>query len=893
MQSTELRQRFFDYFARQQHTVVPSSSLIPADNPTLLFTVAGMVQFNDVFLGREQRPYTRAVSSQKCLRISGKQNDLENVGPSPRHHTFFEMLGNFSFGDYFKREAIRYAWEFLTEEIKLDPKRMWVTIFEGDAEISADEEAAALWREYVPAERILRFSAADNLWSAGDIGPRGPCSEIHYYQGPNPDDQRPEGVNSDDDDYMEIWNLVFMQYNRDEHGTLTALPRPSIDTGMSLERLLAVVQGVKRNYETDLFTPIIHTIEELLGASSDHYFEHRDAYHVVADHSRAIAFMIADGMRPGNEGRSYVLRRLLRRAAYFGQTLGFKQPFLAHTVRSVIDIMGAAYPELRAKAEYIAEVITAEEERFNKTLASGLRQLEAMLAERPDPSAVFNGADAFKLYDTYGFPLDLTTKILQTRGIEVDEAGYTTELEAQRKRGQDAAQFKKGATGERWAERNLPPTTFTGYHELQTWGHVLALEVDGEEFGTVQRGQSVFFVLDRTPCYAESGGQVGDTGLLIGPHGTIQIEDVQKPIPGVVVHRGQVSEGTISLNEQIEVRVDGERRRDIVRNHTATHLLHRALRDTLGDHAEQKGSLVAPDRLRFDFNNQRGLSAQQLQQVENMVNAWIRADSLVHANEMPQAAARSLGAMALFGEKYGDIVRVVMVGCDHAVDNTAQVHPGPEASVCSRELCGGTHVARTGEIGFFRIISEGSVAAGVRRIEALTGRGAADWIGQQTAILRTLADKLGTQPTQVEERLDALLLEQKQRKHEIERLRAQIAAGQIEQLLHQRKTQNGSSYIAARVEAPDAEAFRQLGEQLRDRLESGVVVLGTVLDAKPLLLAAVTPDQVKAGRHAGNLVKTLAATIGGGGGGRPDFAQAGGRDAAGLDHALARVAELV
>ncbi len=904
MKSAELRQRFLDYFARQQHMVVPSSSLIPADNPTLLFTVAGMVQFNDVFLGRESRPYSRAVSSQKCLRISGKQNDLENVGPSPRHHTFFEMLGNFSFGDYFKQEAIRFAWEFLTQEIKLDPKRLWVTIFEGDDQIPADEEAAEFWKQYVPTERILRFSAKDNLWSAGDVGPRGPSSEIHYYQGPDIANQRPEGVNSDDsDDYMEIWNLVFMQYNRDEDGTLTLLPKPSIDTGMSLERLLAVVQGVQRNYETDLFTPIIHTIEELLGASSDHYFEHRDAYHVVADHSRSIAFMIADGMRPGNEGRSYVLRRLLRRAAYFGQTLGFKQPFLAQTVRSVIDIMGAAYPELRAKADYIAELVTAEEERFNKTLAAGLRQLEGMLAERPDPSAIFSGADAFKLYDTFGFPLDLTMKILQTRGISVDEAGYASELEAQRKRGQGAAQFKKGATGERWAERNLPPTTFTGYHEQQTWGHILALEVDGEDLGTVQRGQTAFFVLDRTPCYAESGGQVGDAGLLIGPNGKLQLEDVQKPAPGVFVHRGRVIEGTISLNEQVEIQVDAERRRDIVRNHTATHLLHRALRDALGEHAEQKGSLVAPDRLRFDFNNQRGLTHEQLQQIETMVNAWIRADSLVHAAEMPQAAAKELGAMALFGEKYGDIVRVVTVGCaeQHPADtalgdpaaSAAAVHTTSEAGVCSRELCGGTHVRRTGEIGFFRIIGEGSVAAGVRRIEALTGRGAAEWVVQQTETLRTLADKLGAQPAQLEERLDALLAEQKQRKQEIERLRAQLAGGHVERLLGERREQNGVAYIVARVEAPDAEGFRSLGEQLRDRIESGIVVLGGVLDAKPMLLVAVTPDLVKAGRHAGTMVKTLAAAIGGGGGGRPDFAQAGGRDASGLDQALAQVATLI
>ena len=890
MKSAELRQRFLDYYARQGHAVVPSASLIPANNPTLLFTVAGMVPFNDVFLGRESRPYSRAASSQKCLRISGKQNDLENVGPSPRHHTFFEMLGNFSFGDYFKREVIRYAWEFLTQEVGLDPSRMWVSVFEGDDQIPADEEAVELWKQYMPAERILRFGASDNLWAAGDTGPRGPCSEIHYYIGPNPESQVPEGVNSEDDDYMEIWNLVFMQYNRDEDGTLTPLPKPSIDTGMSLERLAIVAQGVKKSYETDLFTPVIHTTIELLGSDADHYLANSTAYHVVADHSRAVAFMIADGMRPGNEGRSYVLRRLIRRAAYFGQTIGFKGPFLAETVRAVIDVMGAAYPDVIAKSAYIAEVVTAEEERFSKTLAGGLRQLEGMLAQHPGDGTPFSGANAFKLYDTYGFPLDLTAKILGERGIAVDEAGYEAELEAQRNRGREAAQFKKGAAGERWAERGLPPTTFTGYHELQSWGHVIGLEVDGEEMGVVQAGQSVALVLDRTPCYAESGGQVGDTALLVGPRGQIQIEDVQKPLPGLFVHRGRVTSGEVALNDQVEVQVEAERRRDIVRNHTATHLLHRALRDTLGEHAEQKGSLVAPDRLRFDFNNARAVSADQLQGIEDAVNAWIRADTPVEAAEMPIAAARELGAMALFGEKYGDVVRMVTVGCSEPHDDA---HPASEPGVCSRELCGGTHVGRTGEIGYFRIVSEGSVASGVRRIEALTGRGAVEWVNQQAALLRTLADKLGAQPAQVEERLEALLAEQKTRKQEIERLRGQLAGGQIDQLLGQRREQNGTAYIAARVEAGDADAFRRLGEQLRERIESGVVVLGTVIDGKPLLLAAATPDQVKAGRHAGNIVKVLAGKLGGGGGGRPDLAQAGGRDAGALDAALADVPALL
>ena len=898
MKSAELRQRFLDFFAERGHEIVPSSSLIPVDNPTLLFTVAGMVQFNDVFLGREQRPYDRAVSSQKCLRISGKQNDLENVGPSPRHHTFFEMLGNFSFGDYFKQDAIRFAWDFLTKELKLDPQRLWVTVYEGDDQIPPDTEAESFWQQVgVPAKRILRFGPEDNLWSAGEVGPRGPCSEIHYYQGADPGQQTPAGVNSEDDNYMEIWNLVFMQYERDEAGTLTPLPAPSIDTGMSLERLTAVVQGVTNNYATDLFTPIIHTLMEGLEKDIEHYQGHSAAYHVIADHSRSIAFMIADGLRPGNEGRSYVLRRLIRRAAYYGQTLGFSKPFLAETVRVVIDLMSAAYPELQRKADYIAEVITAEEERFSKTLASGLRQLEAMLSA-PDAAngTVFSGAQAFKLYDTYGFPLDLTAKILAERGLVVDEAAYERELEAQRARGRDAAQFKKEAAAERWAERELPATMFTGYHELQTWGHIVALEVAEEERGTVSQGEQVYVVLDRTPFYAESGGQVGDTGLIKTSNGTIRVHDVQKVLPTVFVHIGEVSSGEISLKEQVELIVDAGRRRDIIRNHSATHLLHKVLHDVVGHHAEQAGSLVAPDRLRFDFTNQRPVSAEQLRQIEDQVNGWIRADMLIEAAEMRFQEALDQGAMALFGEKYGDVVRMVSIGCTGGNvqhPDTEGVHPHPDVGLCSRELCGGTHVLRTGEIGYFRIVSEGSVAAGVRRIEALTGRGAAEWVEHQVATLHTAAHKLSTQPHQLVERIESLLSDIRQQRQEIDHLRLQLAAGQVEQLLAEATAFADTQLVVARVEVPDADGLRQLGDAIRQELASGIVVLGTVLDDKPLLLVTLSADQVAAGRHAGKLVKALASEIGGGGGGRPEMAQAGGRNAAGLDTALSRVTALL
>jgi alanyl-tRNA synthetase len=886
MKSAEIRRTFLDFFASKGHTIVPSSSLVPANDATLLFTNAGMVQFKDTFLGLEQRFYKRATTAQKCMRVSGKHNDLENVGPSPRHHTFFEMLGNFSFGDYFKREAIQYAWELITRVFQLPVERLWFTVY------TDDDDAARLWEE-VGADpgRILRFGEKDNFWAMGDTGPCGPCSEIHYYQGPDVDAQRPEGVNSEDDDYMEFWNLVFMQYERDAQGNMTPLPRPSIDTGLGLERLAAILQGVKNNYETDLFVPIISRTMELLGKGRSHYQEHRAAYHTITDHSRAIAFLIADGVRPGNEGRDYVLRRILRRAAYQGQVLGFNQPFLAETADTVIDIMGEHYTELRNKRDYIKEVITGEEERFNRTLSIGLHHLEDMFLSHiaGEDTKVLPGRDAFMLHDTYGFPLDLTQKILAERGLSVDVAGFEEALREQQERSRLASQFKRGGEAERWSVRGLPTTTFTGYKELQSRALILALDIDGLEVAQATAGQQVKLVVDRTSFYAEGGGQVADTGLLIGPAGRVRIGDVQKPIPDLFIHSGVVEEGSVSVGESVELTVDASRRRDIMRNHTATHLLHRALRDVLGEHAEQAGSLVAPDRLRFDFTHPRQVTPEQLRSIERLTNAWIRADEEVEVAQMSYTTARELGAMALFGEKYSDVVRVVSVGCDTCDDDDHS-----EPALCSRELCGGTHVRRTGEIGYFCITGEGSISSGLRRIEAATGRGAEEWVEQQRQVTRALSTQLAAPLLQIPERVDALMAELKGRSAELAALRSRLAEGQSDLLLEQVKiTGDNVAYIAARAEAANVEALRQLVERVRDRLRSGIVVLGSVINDRPQLVVSVTPDLVKQGYHAGKLAQRLAHTIGGGGGGKPEMAQVGGRDPRALQEALDHVGELV
>ena len=887
LSTNEIRATYLRFFEQRGHTIVPSSSLILAGDPTLLFPNSGMVPFKDTFLGLEQRPYSRATTAQKCLRVSGKHNDLEEVGPSPRHQTFFEMLGNFSFGDYFKAEAIQMAWDLLTKEFELPIERLWFTVFGGNDQVSADAEAERLWQAAGAApERILRFGEKDNFWVMGDTGPCGPCSEITFYLGEDLSKMNAAGVNSDDPDYVEIWNNVFMQFDR---ATMQPIPRPSIDTGMGLERMGMAMQGVKSTYETDAFVPIIERTIALLGSDEQHYREHFAPYRAVADHARAVAFLIADGIQPGNTGRNYVLRRLLRRAVYQGRTIGFEQPFLAQVVDTVINEMGGYYKQLRDRRDFILEATDGEEQQFLRTLSGGVTRLNTIIEQTRDSgAATVSGADAFLLKDTYGFPLDLTQRIAAEQSLAVDEAAYEQEMGKQRQRGRQAAQFKRGADVEIWADMELPATEFTGYETTADQGSVLAIVAAGDVLSRAEAGQAVQIVLHRTPFYAESGGQVGDTGELVSPVGRVDITDTQRPLPGITVHIGVVAEGSISVGESALARIDGLRRRDVMRNHTATHLLHKALRDALGDHATQAGSLVAPDKLRFDFNHNRPLTPEQLRSLEAHVNAWVRADTPVSWAQKSYQEALDEGAMALFGEKYGDRVRMVTVGCGEVA---AEVD-APVAT-CSRELCGGIHVDRTGEIGFFSITGEISVAAGIRRIEAVTGRGAELQAEQQAQLLKEIGVKLGVPAAKASERLDMVLAELKQRQRELDTLKSQQSRGSLKALLNNVNNQHGVPLLAARVEAEDANQLREMGDWLRDNVGSGVIVLGAVVNEKPQVLAVVTPDLVKQGYHAGNLVKTLAPLMGGGGGGRPDMAQAGGRDAGQLDAALAEAGSMI
>ncbi|HMP38909.1 MAG TPA: alanine--tRNA ligase [Roseiflexaceae bacterium] len=897
LSSAAIREAYLSFFEQRGHTRVPSSSLIPGNDPTLLFANSGMVQFKDTFLGLEQRPYTRATTSQKCLRVSGKHNDLEEVGPSPRHHTFFEMLGNFSFGDYFKPQAIPMAWDLLTKVFELPQERLWFTVFEGNDRVSADQEAADLWvAAGADPDRVLRFGEKDNFWVMADTGPCGPCSEITMYIGDDLGKMSAAGVNSDDPDYVEIWNNVFMQFER---STMQPLPRPSVDTGMGLERIAMVLQGVHSTYETDLFTPIIGRTIALLGSDEPHYQAHFAAYRAVADHSRAVAFLIADGVLPGNTGRSYVLRRILRRAVYQGRSIGFERPFLADVVATVIDEMGPVYRDLENRRQFILEAVDAEEQQFRSTLSGGIVRLGVVIDQvKSAGGSTLPGGDAFTLKDTYGFPLDLTQRIAAENGLSVDEAGYDEAMDAQRRRSRAAAQFRRGGDSDIWSDQALPPTRFVGYqHEVHA-GQVLAIVADGDVVAEAHPGRQVQLVLDTTPFYAESGGQVGDSGMIETPRGRMRVSDTQRPLPGVIIHYGELLDGVIARGDQAEARVDTARRRHITRNHTATHLLHRALRDVLGEHAAQAGSLVAPDRLRFDFTHHRAVSTEQLREIEQRVNSWIRADTAVAWEEMAYQQAIDLGAMALFGEKYGDSVRVVTVGCRDGIPAAPEgdidgVPAEPQFAMCSRELCGGIHVARTGAIGYFRIIGETSVAAGVRRIEALTGAGAEAWADAQAALVRETAARLGVPPAQLAERVEALLGELRQRQRELDALRSQAAHDTLGDLLAGVREIGGVKYIAAQVAADDAGRLREMGDWLRDKLGSGVVALAAVSGEKVQLLTMVTRDLTEHGYHAGNLVKSLATMVGGSGGGRPEMAQAGGRDPQKIPAALAQVAELL
>jgi alanyl-tRNA synthetase len=858
MSSAELRAAFLEFFRARGHTVVPSSSLVPGNDPTLLFTNAGMVQFKDVFLGQDKRAYVRAASAQRCVRAGGKHNDLENVGYTARHHTFFEMLGNFSFGDYFKREAIRYAWELVTQTLGLPSERLWVTVFEDD------DEAAAIWLEDIGVERdrFARMGAKSNFWAMGETGPCGPCTEIFYDHGPGIPGGPPGSPEEDGDRFVEIWNLVFMQFDRAADGTLTPLPKPSVDTGMGLERVAAIMQGVHSNYEIDLFASLIRAAAQATGTGD----LGSSSLKVIADHIRACAFLIADGVLPGNEGRGYVLRRIVRRAVRHGFMLGQRAPFFYSLVPALDAVMGDAYPELRAQSAHVARVLRQEEERFAETLSQGMALLDEALGRLS--GRTIPGETVFRLYDTYGFPVDLTADIARERGLAIDEAGFETAMEEQRRRARAASRFgvdtRSGAQLDARSE-------FTGYDQDRGPGRIVALFRGGEPVNTLAEGEQGQVVLDTTPFYAESGGQVGDTGVLQGKTSRFSVTDTQK-LGRAIGHAGRVERGSLAVGETVEAVVDAERRNATRLNHSATHLLHAALRKVLGTHVQQKGSLVAPDRLRFDFSHYAPLTAEELREIERQVNAEIRANAPAETRVMKFDDAVASGAMALFGEKYDEDVRVLRLG-DY-----------------SMELCGGTHVARAGDIGLFRVLSEGGIASGVRRIEAVTGQGALDHVVATDQLLKDVAGLVRGSRDDVQEKVRQLVERSRRFEKEISQLKAKLASGQGRDLASGAQTIGGVSVVATTVDGADAAALRTAVDQLKSRLKSAAIVLGSVdAEGKVTLIAGVTPDastRVK----AGELVNFVAQQVGGKGGGRPDLAQAGGTQPQNLPAALESVA---
>ncbi len=890
--SAEIRKAFLEFFEENGHKVVSSSPLPNRENPTLLFTNAGMNQFTNVFLGKEKRDYHRAVSSQKCMRIQGKQNDLENVGPSVRHHTMFEMLGNFSFGNYFKEQAIDFAWTFLTGVLQLDKQRLWATIY------TDDDEAERYWQKHLPPERILRFGKKDNFWEMGETGPCGPCSEIHYYLGPLAA-QTATGVNVDDA-YLELWNLVFMQFERDESGELHPLPHPSIDTGMGLERVARVLQGGDSNYDTDLFMPVMHRIQELLGHSDEERTAEYVAYRVIADHGRAATFLIGDGVIPGNVGEGYVIRMIIRRAARFGRNLGFTQPFLAEVAEVLAQTMGDVYPELRLRREHIKHTLTQEEVRFNRTLDSALARLDNLLAELGQRGATqIDGDTAFTLYATYGLPLEITRDVAKEHGFTVDEAGFNAARDAHAQASGAGAfgQYTMGADvfGDVLAELvrsgRLPASgvDYDPYSGPDMESEILALVQDGQTVTTAGVGAKLSLITAATPFYVEAGGEVSDTGVITVAEtgGEFRVDDTRRPIPGLVVHVGEVVRGAFHPEQTAVLTVDDARRWDIRRNHTATHILHRELRMHLGKHVTQAGSLVAPDRLRFDFTHTQALSDDSLAAIERAINQAIWRDLSVNVTHMKQKAAIDAGAMALFGEKYGDIVRTIQIGSNGRPASNG----GP--ALYSFELCGGLHVNQTGEIGLFHFTHEEAVAAGIRRVEAVTGAGAQAYVSERLNALTRLAYKLNTPITELETRLDTLLAEHKALQKAHEALRRRLLLAQFDELAAQVQTVAGVSVLAAAVADADAEGLRELADHIRDRNVSDVVVLASVPDDRPVLVAMVQKPLLARGVHAGNLAREVAKIMGGGGGGRPDMAQAGGKDAGKLPEALAAVPGLV
>jgi alanyl-tRNA synthetase len=865
----DLRQAFIRYFEQHGHQGVPSSPLIPQADPTLLFTNAGMNQFKGVFLGQEARRYSRAVSAQKCLRAGGKHNDLENVGYTRRHHTFFEMLGNFSFGDYFKQDAIAFGWEFLTTTVGLDKSRLWITVFQ------EDDEAEQLWKRVgVSPGRIVRCGEKDNFWQMADTGPCGPCSEIHYDQGSAvPGDDRPNG---DGDRVIEIWNLVFMQYNRDGSGTLHPLPKPSIDTGMGLERLAAVAQGVYSNYDSDLFTPLLAAIGKRAGKPYGASEQTDRSMRVVADHLRAITFMMTDGILPSNEGRGYVLRRILRRAARHGRLLGIVEPFLYDLTATVVHVMGGAYPEVRNAAGTVTEATKGEEERFIATLDQGLPILNDMMAKtRAAGQTVLPGRDVFKLYDTYGFPMDLITEASREQGMTVDEGGFDAAIEEQRTRARKTGGFEQETARPAIADlaSRLGATKFVGYEQLDADSTLQAILKGDRLVKEAQEGDEIEVVLDVTPFYAEGGGQVGDQGILAGAEGRLDIKETTRPVPTMIVHKGLVTQGRIREGEQLHLSVNRTTRQDAARNHTATHLVHAALRDLLGPHVKQFGSLVAPHRLRFDFAHFRPLSSRDIDEIEAVVNGEIRRNERVHSEVMSIHDAVAKGALAFFGDKYGEQVRVVTV------------------ESFSKELCGGTHCGHTGEIGLFRVVSETGVAAGVRRIEAQTGHGAMAMMKKLEAEVRELSELLKVGPSELVAKARKVMAQLKDKERELEELKLKMASGSS--VASTAKTVAGVPVHVQRTDGLDMNAMRALADQLRDKLRSGIVALGAATDdGKVSLLVVVTKD-LTGKIKAGDVIRSLAAEVGGTGGGRPEMAQAGGKDPSKLDGALEKVFGLV
>jgi len=860
MTSSELRQAFLEYFRDKQHEVVASSPLVPGNDPTLLFTNAGMVQFKDVFLGTEKRSYIRAATSQRCVRAGGKHNDLENVGYTARHHTFFEMLGNFSFGDYFKRDAIQYAWDFLTETLGLAPERLWVTVFEDD------DEAADIWLKEmkIDPERFSRLGEKDNYWSMGDTGPCGPCSEIFYDHGADVAGGPPGSPDEDGDRYVEIWNLVFMQFDRSSGGAMTPLPKPSVDTGMGLERIAAVMQGVHTNYDIDLFKNLIDAVASTLGVKSDG----SNSLNVIADHIRACSFLICDGVLPGNEGRGYVLRRIIRRASRHGKKLGANDAFFYKLVAPLAKEMGDAYPELAKGQAHIEKVLEKEEKRFAETLDQGMEILESAIAGLKGTE--IPGDVAFKLYDTYGFPVDLTADIARERGLSVDQSGFEAAMSGQRDRARAASKFS-AASGD--TITTDAESEFLGYEGTDGSSKIVALFKDGVAVDNLANGDDGAVILSATPFYAESGGQIGDAGLLASDGKIFNVADTQKS-GKAIVHFGLVEEGDLNVGDDVEAIVDAERRQAIRLNHSATHLMHAALRSVLGDHVQQKGSLVTSDKLRFDFSHLEGVTNDELQAIEDIVNEQVRLNVAAHTDVMSYDDAIESGAVALFGEKYGDKVRVLNFG-DFSV-----------------ELCGGTHVGRSGDIGIFKITSEGGVASGVRRIEAVTGKGAVEWVDEQQKALQEIAAILKSQPDQIGNKVEQLLRRNKELEKELAAAKQALITGGSNDHGENVEDISGIKLLVTRIDGADAKTLRDAVDRYKDKLQSAIVVLGSVDNGVVRLAAGVTKDNTDRVK-AGDLIKPIAQQVGGKGGGRPDFAQAGGSDAAALDSALQSVSAWV